>query len=186
MEGHHLILGELTDFLTGETLEDTLDERYRQKIARFLAEERGFRVSDIQPRRMLEVRAGSLGGRVPADFLVTAAGRTAMLIKFGPGSLTTRHRPVLAVARLIAPAPVPVAVATNGEETDVLDGISGERLGSGWDAVPGPEAPARIAESAGREPLSPKRAEMEARIVYAYEIDGACPCDTTVCRINAT
>lgn len=183
MEGHHLILGELADFLTGETLEDTLDERYRQKIARFLVEERGFRPSEIQPRRVLEVRAGSAGGRVPVDLLVTAAGRAAMMVKYGPGSLTTRHRPALAIARLIAPAPVPVAVATNGEDADVLDGISGDLLGSGWDAIPGPEALARIAESANAQPISPKRAEMEARIVYAYEIDGACPCDTAVCRI---
>lgn len=186
MEGHHLILGELTDFLTGETLEDTLDERYRQQIAQFLVEKRGFRSSDLQPRRMLKVRAGTLAGRVPVDFVVTAAGRAAMVVKFGPGSLTTRHRPAIAIARLIAPAPVPVAVVTNGEKADVLDGISGKVLGSGWDAVPDSEVLARIAGSADAEPLSPKRAEMEARIVYAYEVDGACPCDTTVCRINAT
>jgi hypothetical protein len=184
MEGHHLILGELTDFLTGETLEDTLDERYRQKIARFLVEERGFRVAHIQPRRMLAVQAGALAGRVPVDLVVEAAGRAAMIVKFGPGSLTTRHRPALAIARLIAPAPVPVAVVTNGETADVLDGISGKVLGSGWDAIPDPETLARMSRSADAAPLSPKRAEMEARIVYAYEIDGACPCDTTVCRIN--
>lgn len=186
MEGHHLILGELTDFLTGEILEDTLDERYRQKIARFLVEKRGFRGADIRPRQMLEVRAGSLAGRVPADFLVAAAGRIAMVVKFGPGSLTTRHRPVVAIARLIAPAPVPVAVATNGEDADVLDVVTGKVRGSGWDAVPNRETLARIAESADAAPLSSKRREMEARIVHAYEIDGACPCDTTVCRINGT
>jgi hypothetical protein len=32
---HELILGETTDFITGETLVDTIDERARQKIARF-------------------------------------------------------------------------------------------------------------------------------------------------------
>ena len=36
MNGHHLILGELTDYITGETLKDTHDERYRQQIARRL------------------------------------------------------------------------------------------------------------------------------------------------------
>ena len=34
MGGHHLIMGELTDLVTGQTLPDTHDERYRQ---RFLA-----------------------------------------------------------------------------------------------------------------------------------------------------
>jgi len=36
MTGHHLILGELDDLITGERVKDTHDERYRQKIARLL------------------------------------------------------------------------------------------------------------------------------------------------------
>ena len=42
MAGHHLILGEITDFITGKTIEDTHDERYRQKIAKFLVNEKGY------------------------------------------------------------------------------------------------------------------------------------------------
>jgi hypothetical protein len=186
MEGHHLVLGELIDRLTGEILPDTHDERYRQKIARFLVEDRGFSPEAIRPRRMLEVRAGTRGGRVPVDFVVEAAGRAAMMVKYGPGSLVTRHRSALAMGRLVADRPVPVVVVTNGEDADVLDGLAGKMRGSGWAAVPGRDALAEIAESADATPLSPERAEMEARIVYAYEIDGACPCDDTVCRIDAT
>lgn len=183
MEGHHLILGELTDRLTGETLPDTHDERFRQEIARFLVEERAFSPSEIRPRVMLTVRAGTRGGRVPVDFLVTAVGRAAMMVKYGPGSLVTRHRPAVAMARLVSDRPVPVVVVTNGEAADVLDGITGKLRGSGWDAIPDREALAHIAAEADATPLSSKRAEMEARIVYAYEIDGTCPCDTTVCRV---
>lgn len=202
MEGHHLVLGELIDRLTGEILPDTHDERYRQEIARFLVEDRGFSPEAIRPRRMLEVRvpkraggdatppyqvrAGTRGGRVPVDFVVEAAGRAAMMVKYGPGSLVTRHRSALAMGRLVADRPVPVVVVTNGEDADVLDGLTGKMRGSGWAAIPGRDALAEIAESADATPLSPERAEMEARIVYAYEIDGACPCDDTVCRIDAT
>ena len=39
-QGHHLILGELIDFITGETLQDTHDERYLQKLARLLVEQK--------------------------------------------------------------------------------------------------------------------------------------------------
>lgn len=39
---HHLILGELTDYLTEETLADTHDERLRQKIVRHLVDTCGF------------------------------------------------------------------------------------------------------------------------------------------------
>jgi hypothetical protein len=34
------------------------------------------------------------------------------------------------------------------------------------------------------EPISADRAEKEARIVYAFEVDGACTCDDTICRLD--
>ena len=40
MNGHHLILGELDDFVTGQRLADTHDERYRQRLSRLLVEEK--------------------------------------------------------------------------------------------------------------------------------------------------
>ena len=35
-----MIYGETNDFVTGERITDTDDERYRQKLARFLVEEK--------------------------------------------------------------------------------------------------------------------------------------------------
>ena len=57
MNGHQLILGELVDFVTGETLKDTHDERYRQKIARLLVNQKGYLKTDIEPRKELLVKA---------------------------------------------------------------------------------------------------------------------------------
>jgi hypothetical protein len=58
MDGHHLILGEINDFINGETIRDTHDERYRQKIARLLVNQKGYLKKDIEPRRRLVVQAG--------------------------------------------------------------------------------------------------------------------------------
>ena len=58
MGGHHLILGEICDFITGEIVEDSHDERYRQKIARFLVADKGYAKTDIQPRNLLSVASG--------------------------------------------------------------------------------------------------------------------------------
>ncbi|MEJ2661207.1 MAG: hypothetical protein P8Z73_10870 [Desulfobacteraceae bacterium] len=55
MGGHHLILGKLTDFISGETLDDTLDERHRQKVARLLVDQKGYRKTDITPRHELKI-----------------------------------------------------------------------------------------------------------------------------------
>ena len=184
MTGHHLILGELTDVITGEMLEDSHDERYRQEIARILMADKGFSKDEISPRIPLTVSAGKRRGRIRVEFMVTVEGRTGMMIKYGPGSLVTRHRPALAMSRLLADHQIPVVVVTNGEEADVLDGASGRLLGRGFDAVPTRTALVEIMGRAAFDPISPRRAEMEARIVYCYEIDGSCPCDTDICRLD--
>ena len=185
MSGHHLVLGKLSDYLTGEILDDTLDERYRQDIARMLVVEKGFDKGDIRPRLPLEVVAGSRKGRLWVDFGVMVDDRMAMVIKYAPGSLVTRHRPTLAIGRLIVPYQVPVVVVTNGETADILDGASGTLKATGFERISSQKELSRMVDEAPDAflPISPKRAEMEARIVYAYEIDGACPCDDSTCRL---
>ncbi len=183
MKGHHLILGELEDFINGEILEDTLDERYRQKIARMLVTEKGYARHEIIPRNRINAQAGEKKGSIPLDFRVQINGRTGMIIKFGPGSLITRHRPVLAMSRVAESYQIPIAVVTNGEDADVLEGKTGQIIGSGFDAIPDRNSLENIMASAKFEAISPKRTEMESRIVYCYEIDGSCPCDTDICRL---
>ncbi len=136
MGGHHLILGRLEDFLTGKTLEDTLDERYRQKIARLLVAEKGYRRAEIESRRDLVVEADHRRAVIKIDFVVRLAGKAMMVVRFGPGSLVSRERPTLAVSRLIEAYQVPVAVVTNGEDAEILDGASGRVVGRGLGAVP--------------------------------------------------
>lgn len=183
MTGHHLILGELTDVITGEVLEDSHDERYRQRIARILLSDKGFSTAEITARIPLTVAAGKRRGRLRIEFMVTVDGRAGMMVKYGPGSLVTRHRPAMAMSRLLAGYQIPVVVVTNGEDADVLDGASGRLLDSGFDAIPTRAALVAIMGEAPFDPISSRRAEMEARIVYCYEIDGSCPCDTDICRL---
>ncbi len=183
MEGHHLILGELVDAVTGQILPDTHDERYRQKLARLLMDARGYPRSDIN-RCSLRVKAGDNCAIVKVDMAVTIAGRICMIIKYGPGSLVTRHRPALAASRLLAPYQIPIVVVTNGEEADILDGHTGEVIANGLESIP---ARAELAAHSAVflfPTITEARAEIEGRIVYAYEVDGACPCDDSVCRIT--
>jgi hypothetical protein len=183
MGGHHLIMGEIHDFISGEILADTHDERYRQKLARLLVTQKGYARAEIHPRIPLIVCADQRKGRLWVDFTVTLDDRTAMVVKYGPGSLVTRHRPALGISRLVAPYQVPIVVVTNGESADILDGRSGRPVASGLNGIPSREALVRTVAQAGFAPISPQRAQMEARIVYVFEIDGGCPCDDTACRI---
>ncbi|NNG02198.1 MAG: hypothetical protein HKM93_22665 [Desulfobacteraceae bacterium] len=183
MPGHHLILGEVADLITGEMLQDTHDERYRQEIARMLIDLKGYRRTDITPRRPLTITVGEKKAIVPIDFLIRVEGIAGMIIRFGPGSLVTRHRPSLAVSRLAEPYQIPLVVITNGEGADIVDGHSGKIIRKGLDNVHHRNELRQWLKTADLEKIPSERVEMESRIVYAYEIDDACPCDDTVCRL---
>ena len=106
-----------------------------------------------------------------------------MIIKYGPGSLVTRHRPVLAASRVLAPYQIPVAVVTNGEDAEILDGSSSKVLSRGLDAIPTKTELGEIADRFDFIPIPAKRAEMESRILYCYEVDDSCPCDEDICKL---
>jgi hypothetical protein len=176
MENHHLVLGETIDCVSGETIVDTHDERYRQKLAQFLLRDRGYTRDDIEPRSQLSIRVDSRQAEVAVDYKISLGRTVAMIVKYAPGSIVTRQRSALAISRLVAPYQVPWVVVSNGIDADILDGASGRLIGRGLDAVP-PRA--QLVESiAGADfsPVSNRRRDMEARIVMACEVHGACNC----------
>jgi hypothetical protein len=175
-------LGQITDYLTGQTLPDTLDERYRQQLARRLVAQCGYRKEEIRSRLQATARAGDKKATVPVDLAVEIHQRLRMIVRFGPGSLVTRHRPALAAARLLADDQIPVVVVTNGEAADILDGATGKKIGHGLDAIPNRTTLLKMIREGKTRPISQKQAEVESRLLYAYEVDDACPCDDTVCR----
>lgn len=144
---HHLIMGELTDFLTGEILADTHDERYRQKLARLLVK-LGYAKADIEKNRGVIIRAGGRRASLKVDFLVYKNGAAVMMIKYAPGSLVTRRLSNLALSRIIFDYQIPVVVTTNGEDAEVICGTTGKvrardclpfrgQTMSGWLPCPG-------------------------------------------------
>ncbi|MBU4462346.1 MAG: type I restriction enzyme HsdR N-terminal domain-containing protein [Proteobacteria bacterium] len=170
----YLVLGELTDYITGETIKDTHDERYRQKLARLLVNDKGYQKNEIKAGHQLLVNAGDKTAVVNIDLMVTLSGRICMIIKYGPGSLVTRRRSALAVSRLVAGYQVPVVVVSNGEDAEIVSGSTGDVISHGLDSIPSKPESLEIAGNAGFTSISEKQAMMEARIVYAFEIDGSC------------
>jgi hypothetical protein len=183
MTGHHLILGELDDFITGESIKDTHDERYRQELAHLLVNRKGYLKSDVEPRKSLLVRAGKKRAIIKIDFLIKIAGKVCMVIKYGPGSIVTRRRPLLAVSRVLGPYQIPIAVVTNGEDAEIIDGSSGNVISRGLASIPSKSQLIDIASEKHFNPIPADRAEMESRIVYCYEVDGTCPCDEDIFKL---
>jgi len=180
---HHLVLGELKDFITGQIIEDSHDERLRQKLARFLVEKKEYAKEHIKSNIRLNVSAGDKKAIVRVDFKICIFERTCMVVKYGPGSLVTRRRPSLAASRLIEPYQIPVVVVTNGMDAEILDGPSGKIIGNGLADIPSRSDISHKFKRLVFDSISAKRAEMESRILYAYEVDDACPCDDTICRL---
>ena len=117
------------------------------------------------------------------DFVIQFAERLWMIIKFGPGSIVTRRRPLLAASRIMTSYQIPVAVVTNGEDAEILDGASGGILSTGLETIPSKSALQQMATEDHFRTIDKNRAAMESRIVYCFEVDGSCPCDDDVCRL---
>jgi hypothetical protein len=183
MNGHHLILGELDDFITGEPLKDTHDERYRQQLARLLVNRQGYLKDEIKPRKRLIVEAGNQRARINVDFLIYLNGKACMVIKYGPGSIVTRRRPLVAISRVLEPYQIPIAVVTNGVDAEIVEGASGKVLSEGLETIPSKPRLAELAAGHDFTPIGADRTAMESRIVYCFEVDGSCPCDENVCRL---
>ena len=184
MNGHHLILGQLTDFISGRILDDTLDERHRQQTGRYLVEAKGYAKSDITSRHELEFDVDGRCARLLITYTVAIERRIGMIVQYGPGSLVTRQRPALAISRLAAAYQVPVVVVTNGEQADILDGNTGQRTGAHLDEIPHRDQLADICNRHAWTAISEERADKESRILMAFEVDGSCPCDDSVCTIQ--
>jgi hypothetical protein len=184
MNGHHLILGQLTDFISGRTLDDTLDERHRQKIGRYLVRTKGYAKSNITSRHELNFEVDGRCARLLITYTIALDRRIGMIVQYGPGSLVTRHRPALAISRLADQYQVPLVVVTNGEQADILDGDSGRKIGTGLDEIPNRDQLAGICNRRIWTTISEQRTEKESRILMAFEVDGSCPCDDSVCTIN--
>ncbi len=173
---HHLIYGTLFDYLTGEELTDTDDERLRQGIYRLMVEHKGYEKSDLIPRAYIETFFTSHFVRSTIDLIVKAQNLSFMIIRYGPGSLVSRERAAIAAARVInADYCIPLAVVTNGYDAEVLDTGTGKIVGNGVDSIP---------DKASSLLLLPKlvfcskpeggKLEREKRILNAFDLERCC------------
>ena len=178
---HHMIYGETIDFVTGETITDTDDERYRQQLARFLVEEKGYRKNDLELRLTIETLFAGQFVVSKIDIVARIEDRRIMVIRYAPGSLVTRERPALAAARVLdLKEVIPLTVVTNGRDAEILDSTTGKVTATGLTAIPDREQLAKLAALAKILPgLDEYRREKELRILNAFDIEVCCvggPC----------
>jgi hypothetical protein len=173
---HHLVYGTLKDYLTGEELTDTDDERIRQSLSRMMVEQKGYSLKNLEPRNTIESLFNRSFVTSTIELTVSHGGRQFMIIRYGPGSLVSRERSAIAAARILCPAwRIPLAVVTNGEDAELLDTKSGRILGYGLDSIPGAARAGELIETLKfLPPVSDKQREMELRILNAFDLERCC------------
>ena len=179
----HLIMGILTDYLTGQTLPDTHDERILQKIARFLVDDKGYDKADIFARKTMPVAVSGKTGTITVHFTLQVNGVAFAVIMYGPGSIVTRQRPTLAVARLLDAHVIPYAMITNGTDANLMDTNTGKIIGKALSSMPSKSEALEQMKNLSLNPLPPDRREKESRILYAMDILTHAECSEYVCPL---
>lgn len=182
MGTQHLILGKTTDFLTGQSLVDTHDERRRQQLARFLVEEKGYAKNEIQARQQMQLQLGGKTGQVFVDFVVHAGDKPVMLILYRPGSIVSRRRTAVAAARIFYDKAIARAVVTNAEDAEIIDTATGRVTATGLEAIVSRSDAARVLESQQPLVLSAQRRQKEKQILFAMEVLTQKECDEYTCQ----
>ncbi|MEW6410745.1 MAG: type I restriction enzyme HsdR N-terminal domain-containing protein [Nitrospirota bacterium] len=159
----------ICDFITGQELTDTDDERIRQGIERFLVEEKGYSKEDVEVDKEFEISIDGEVNRSKVDIIVCVEEKRFMIIRCARGSLVSREREVISCARTFDVYQIPFAIVTNGEDAEVLDTVTGEVISCGLGAIPSKREALEAIKRIEFKRLPKERIEKEKRIFLAFD-----------------
>ncbi len=169
----------LTDCLTGKEIPFSNRDNIRQKMLRFLLEEKGFLKEDIHLDRQIRYEIDGTEMVSLVDISIELCGRTMMVWKCASGSVVSRERQIIASSRLLEDYLVPLAVVTNGRDLELLDTATERLKGEGFDCLPDRKELARVAEGFLPRPTKKDKLANEQRVLYTYDAI-ACPSNRCV------
>lgn len=174
--GHHIVYGALTDYLTGEVLPDTDDERIRQQLARLLVEQLGYGREELEPRLTIASFFNNNRVQTLIELTVRIDGRRLFILRYGPGSLVTREKAAIAAARILDPNyRIPLAVVTNGRDAELLETNRGKILGTGMGSIPDRPTAGRLAAEYAFEPFDDvEKRDQALRILNVFDQEVCC------------
>jgi len=159
----------VTDFITGKTVPLVGAEENRQMVEKLLIEGKGFPRKDIAVDEPIAFEVAGETYTSAVDLVVSVAGRPLMAVKCAAGSLGSREREAVAAARLVAEAPLPLAVVSDGRTAIVLDTATGRPIGEGLDAIPDRAGLAAGYAGATARPLTGDRLQKERLVFRSYD-----------------
>ena len=159
----------LTDYLTGNEIPFSNRDNIRQKMLKFLVEEKDYLMSDISVDREIKFEIDGQQILSPVDISITFYKKTFMVWKCSSGSLVSRERQIIASARLLETYLVPFAVVAIGKDLEFLDTSSEKVIGSGFQSIPSRQELMEISKGLTLKPVNKKKIIYEQRILYTYD-----------------
>lgn len=161
--------GTLRDYLSGEEIEETTFEEFRQLLARLMVEEKGYPRERIAAKVKLEYEVDGACHERRLDFVIhDDQGRPILLVMFCAGDVGSFERETVFAARLYPGGPIPLAMVTDTMEASLLSVASGEVVRHGMAALPDWAELNRMASEAALPPLSDEERAKATRIFHAY------------------
>jgi hypothetical protein len=171
---HEISLGRtIRDYITGEELEETTYEEFRQGLARLLVEEKGYPRENVRPRITIGFTVDGKAWERVMDLGVFEGEKPLLLLIFCAGEVDTYVREAVAGARLHEP-PFPLVLVTDTKEARLASVREGSILARGFYALPVWE---KLLDLAGEHPapkIEEAKRQQEERLFYAYSAYHSC------------
>ena len=163
----------ITDFVTGREVPNVGAEENRQAVEKYLIDKKGYLKEDINVDVDMAVTVAGEPYRSQVDLVVSPdGGKTRfMVIKCAAGSLGSREREIVAVARLLDAYQIPRAVVSDGRTASVLDTVTGKKIGDGLGAIPTRQEAVNQLESLALAPFPAERRDREKLIFRTYDLE---------------
>ncbi len=174
--GHHIVYGELQDYLTGTLLSDTDDERIRQGLARLLVEQLGYAKEELEPRLTINSCYNNNRVQTLIELTVRIMGKRLFLLRYGPGSLVTREKAAVSAARILDPEyRIPLAIVTNGRDAELIETAGGKVLAEGMECIPNRQRAEALLQEYVFEPFAdPGLRDKALRILNVFDQEVCC------------
>jgi len=161
--------GTLRDYLTGDEIDETTFEEFRQALVKLLVEEKGYPASQIKAKVKLRYEVEGEEFERPLDFVVYDEKNVPILvIIFCAGEVGSFERETVCAGRLVVGGPVAYALVTDTMNASLMDVRTGEAVAHSMKAVPEYSELLEMVEKADIMPLTDEQREKQTRVFHTY------------------
>ena len=158
----------IVDYITGREVLDTPKERVRQKVERFLVEEKNYPKENIVVDYSFLVDVDGKKFLSVIDLLIQVEKKNFINIECAPPTVfSSLERKTLANSRIFEPI-IPITVLTDWKQTNIYETFSGELIGKSLKSIPDFEEAKKLVKKLKPIYLDRNRLLMEKRILFAF------------------